>query len=226
MPRNFWHDSFPPPDPAMPSKKLSDSFASAESAMPSKQLIDSFAAAESAMPMVGGNNSFPATEFAMPVAATLPCLNTVRDEGAPTTPPVPVFGVPAGGNLAKVPNLSDVREVTGEADVTVFSPHSDKAMVSTMRATSMASMLSGVLEDVHSVFKTGDTSSAGIRNGGTVEADEVKESKDNQGLNDMNGLVASARGLSIEEMQKSLSSSEGSRNEVDLLEVSEVPDLA
>merc|ERR1719186_399075 len=41
----------------------------------------------------------------------------------------------------------------------------------------------------------------------------------------MECLVASAKGLSIEEMQKSLSSSEGSRNEVDLLEVSEVPDL-
>merc|ERR1719186_2459306 len=103
----------------------------------------------------------------MTVATTLPRVNAVRDEGASTTPPAPVFGVPTGGNLAKVPNLSDVREVTGEADVTVFSPHSDKAMVSTMRATSMASMLSGVLEDVHSVIKIGDTSSAGIRNGGS-----------------------------------------------------------
>jgi len=82
---------------------------------------------ESAMP----NTALPTP---MPMSAALPRLAKIKQqEAAPTTPPpnsLKNYLASVGTVITKrVPNLSDVGEVTGEADVSPLSPGSDNGIV-------------------------------------------------------------------------------------------------
>jgi len=168
----------------------------------------------SAMPLTAiPNHGFaPSPHSAMPISVT--------QEAPPGTPPIhnssKATGRGAGaargeatgrgaGAARGVTNLSDVREATGEADVTIFSPVSDRGMVSTMRPTAMKGKLDGALIEFQKNLEAGVAS--GERG-------------------DTSSLVSAMNGMSVEDMQKSLSSAECSIEDDDLGQlVLEDPDV-
>ena len=107
---------------------------------------------ESAMPPSTMQSSMPPTAMQSVVTSPLPPpasrgliigFNSFSVTNSPSIPSSKAAGI------KKVPNLSDVREVTGEVDGTMpFSPKPGQGMVSTMRSTSMAQKLSGALSKV------------------------------------------------------------------------------
>ena len=107
---------------------------------------------QSSMPPTAMQSSMPSTALQSVVTSPLPppasrgLTNGVHSFSVTNSPSIPSS---KAAGIKKVPNLSDVREVTGEVDGTMpFSPKPGQGMVSTMRSTSMAQKLSGALSKV------------------------------------------------------------------------------